>query len=73
MRSLPDTSTHNQQWELSPRPFDRESNQSASCSHIVTQAASFSVILDVPSRWENTLQLGAEKLYIGNLQWLLIS
>ena len=26
IRSLPDTSTHGQQWELSPRPSDLESN-----------------------------------------------
>ena len=26
LRSLPDTSTHDQKWELKPRPFDLESN-----------------------------------------------
>ena len=26
MRSLPDTSMHDQQWESNPRPFDLESN-----------------------------------------------
>ena len=33
MRSLPDTSTHDQQWELIPGPFDLESNTLSTGSH----------------------------------------
>ena len=33
MRSLPDTSTHNQQWELNPRPSDLASNVLSTWPH----------------------------------------
>ena len=37
MRSLPDTSSHGQQWESNPRPFDLESNAQSTVSHTPTQ------------------------------------
>ena len=33
MRSLPNTSTHDQQWESNPRPFDIESNALSTMPH----------------------------------------
>ena len=33
MKSLPDTSTHDQQWESKPRPFDLESKALTTWPH----------------------------------------
>ena len=40
MRSLPDTSTHDQQWESNPGPSDVESNTLSAESHALNTAPS---------------------------------
>ena len=43
MRSLPDTSPHDQQWESNPRPFDLESNTLCTWPHAVLYESNYTI------------------------------